>query len=101
SGDHRALYSFPTRRSSDLGDSRDPRVAEAVGRSKQSRANRRRALDRLDTKGQILPDVPRTMDMQLPMKVLVIPDRMPFIRHSLRSEEHTSELQSPYDLVCR
>src|SRR5207248_11489314 len=22
-------------------------------------------------------------------------------RHQLRSEEHTSELQSPYDLVCR
>src|SRR5207248_5580651 len=24
-----------------------------------------------------------------------------FIRFSKRSEEHTSELQSPYDLVCR
>src|SRR6266516_7074376 len=23
------------------------------------------------------------------------------LRHGLRSEEHTSELQSPYDLVCR
>src|SRR5437867_10600630 len=25
----------------------------------------------------------------------------PPLCHSLRSEEHTSELQSPYDLVCR
>src|SRR5207248_9001082 len=29
------------------------------------------------------------------------PPRTPPRRHARRSEEHTSELQSPYDLVCR
>src|SRR5437867_8017022 len=30
-----------------------------------------------------------------------VPIRSSFFRPLLRSEEHTSELQSPYDLVCR
>src|SRR5207248_6468186 len=29
------------------------------------------------------------------------PHRRPRLARGLRSEEHTSELQSPYDLVCR
>src|SRR5207248_11358872 len=31
----------------------------------------------------------------------VVRFRRPTPRHPTRSEEHTSELQSPYDLVCR
>src|SRR5437867_10165596 len=30
-----------------------------------------------------------------------VDDRLPLVNISVRSEEHTSELQSPYDLVCR
>src|SRR5438094_7173487 len=32
---------------------------------------------------------------------LGVPLRFPEASEALRSEEHTSELQSPYDLVCR
>src|SRR5437867_10137257 len=35
-----------------------------------------------------------------PMRAAVFPQRCPR-RPRCRSEEHTSELQSPYDLVCR
>src|SRR5688500_19583125 len=69
SGPHRALHSFPTRRSSDLH--------------------------------RVLRDVP-------PPSVPVIfnvhyEPNQPAVRRclALRSEEHTSELQSPCNLVCR
>src|SRR5699024_12804627 len=76
-GHHRALHSFPTRRSSDL----DLRVG-ATGQCD-------------DTFGEV-----------------VDPDRIPHVKHQRlsrsadggrlqRSEEHTSELQSRFDLVCR
>src|SRR5437867_13155822 len=63
----RALLSFPTRRSSDLGPVR--RLQE-----------HRHALG-----GDVL-HAPVVVDE---------------VRPRPRSEEHTSELQSPYDLVCR
>src|SRR5438094_2620573 len=68
-----ALPSFPTRRSSDLGGrGRCPRlVASALGGSPQHLGRR----GRLPLRGRR--------------------------RAPPRSEEHTSELQSPYDLVCR
>src|SRR5438094_4559427 len=42
-------------------------------------------------------------DMALPMRVAFRKDAPPgpAARAFIRSEEHTSELQSPYDLVCR
>src|SRR5207248_11764067 len=56
--------------------------------------------------------VPQPRDGRAQMRLRRIPERgderMPLERllddaplHALRSEEHTSELQSPYDLVCR
>src|SRR5437879_11400481 len=57
--DHRALHSFPTRRSSDLAATRWPRPEDALRRSSRKRWR------------------------------------------AARSEEHTSELQSPMYLVCR
>src|SRR5207248_10300798 len=67
-GDHRALHSFPTRRSSDLTSPSGSLAATLPAQSgprKSMRSMRGRSSTRL------------------------------------RSEEHTSELQSPYDLVCR
>src|SRR5438094_2639816 len=80
SGDHRDLHSFPTRRSSDLAQCVRPLrlhpgcLLHAVIDVDVRAAVRRLEADSIDA--------------------LVRPT-------SARSEEHTSELQSPYDLVCR
>src|SRR5438105_15374519 len=72
--DHRDLHSFPTRRSSDLADSR-VRSCEELSESLA-----RFAL----INSQIDPHV-----------------MLARFRRRERSEEHTSELQSRVDLVCR
>src|SRR5207249_12090562 len=75
SADHRDLHSFPTRRSSDL-------VAGTPGTWwEQMRLPQAVASDRLD--------------------VLFSPAYTAPLRVTVRSEEHTSELQSRFDLVCR
>src|SRR5438034_2186682 len=79
SGDHPHLHSFPTRRSSDL----------AIGSRVLVRVFEHR-LEIRDLKTQALlrshERVERPGSVVLPME---------------RSEEHTSELQSHSDLVCR
>src|SRR5690606_42160006 len=75
SGDHRDLHSFPTRRSSDLH--------RAFQGGHRNQPGRRQEAGRGAGLGQ-LPDA----DAELP-------------DHRLRSEEHTSELQSRENLVCR
>src|SRR5437868_14746290 len=67
--DHRALHSFPTRRSSDL------RHLPAAGGTFDQRG------------GQLNQMMRQVQKMQADM--------------AARSEEHTSELQSRFDLVCR
>src|SRR5207249_11692603 len=82
----RDLHSFPTRRSSDLA-----------------------ALE-------LLPDRPGRLPQPLPARQLdreqfavlvvavqhpVLQERLHVDRREARSEEHTSELQSRFDLVCR
>src|SRR5207248_9038444 len=79
-GDHRVLHSFPTRRSSDLCP------ACGCNRSARSPARWRSRADRRDSH--------RTRYRRCPA-------RCPGRQFPSRSEEHTSELQSPYDLVCR
>src|SRR5207248_8867381 len=77
--DHRDLHSFPTRRSSDL-------LARSPSRSTAWPFPR--ACDRSTGRGHGCCST----------------RRFPRCRCGLRrtrSEEHTSELQSPYDLVCR
>src|SRR5207249_10438711 len=79
-GAPRDLHSFPTRRSSDLASSRPvtgSRIPTAESRSSRSGTSTSAATARSAR-----------------------PTRW---RHSagLRSEEHTSELQSRFDLVCR
>src|SRR5699024_12246233 len=78
---HRALHSFPTRRSSDLT------VADAHFREKILRL------------GGILLDLPADIGHVHPEDLVVAAG--PGAPQLLRSEEHTSELQSRFDLVCR
>src|SRR5207249_10176281 len=84
SGDHRDLHSFPTRRSSDL-----PEVDLFLGFS-----DLHHLVPELASRGLVAdpaaghPGVRRFLG------------RSPHVRY-LRSEEHTSELQSRFDLVCR
>src|SRR5207248_11720366 len=83
---HRYLHSFPTRRSSDLAPDRGLR------RPRQHRCQR-------DRPPPCVHDRPLLQGRGLPDGVL---RRSGGPTHlDLRSEEHTSELQSPYDLVCR
>src|SRR5690348_17909815 len=79
SADHRALHSFPTRRSSDL-----------TGLALASMA--RMTLCRLGS--AVIFSVLNSRMSAPPEKALGEPI-------STRSEEHTSELQSPVHLVCR
>src|SRR5207248_9345610 len=84
-----ALHSFPTRRSSDLVLSREPAWAPIVGT--------------LTRYGDILPLVDAADDRYA---IFGPGDEVALQFDSaaappVRSEEHTSELQSPYDLVCR
>src|SRR5205807_9283389 len=81
--DHRALHSFPTRRSSDL--SAPPLLSPRQIRNVACAMN----LPHRHPRSQALPGN-------------ALYARLCLARRSLgRSEEHTSELQSPCNLVCR
>src|SRR5437867_7956381 len=75
---HRALHSFPTRRSSDLlsADSQMNADENLPHQSRRHPLHHLAELPRAEAFGEAA-------------------------HHLLRSEEHTSELQSPYDPVCR
>src|SRR5437868_14893868 len=78
SRDHQDLHSFPTRRSSDLGDKFDVDIPLDEARPEE--------FDALMIPGGLMnPDELRATHLD----------------SSDRSEEHTSELQSRFDLVCR
>src|SRR5699024_12871249 len=95
---HRALHPFPTRRSSDLA----PPTTAGVGMTSPGVSKRHCCSpvsgSRLSTP---LSPVPRISSgwvgskKRLPNPTKIRP---PLLR---RSEEHTSELQSRFDLVCR
>src|SRR5207249_7541295 len=82
---HRYLHSFPTRRSSDLG--RNP----MLGQIDPPDIHTQRARDFLHR--PLLDDVE--------IKDLIVLRQWPVQKVARRSEEHTSELQSRFDLVCR
>src|SRR5688572_32236089 len=73
-GSRRPLHSFPTRRSSDLDESTTPSLSESSHASPTPSPSVS-ACVAFETAGQL--------------------------SHSSRSEEHTSELQSQSNLVCR
>src|SRR5207248_11112393 len=93
SGAPQNLHSFPTRRSSDLGAEHTARsiedkfvehfLAARFARDSDFNIHRKHvnAIFRAGQRAQVAGNAERVM--------------------RLRSEEHTSELQSPYDLVCR
>src|SRR5207249_6990765 len=90
--DHRDLHSFPTRRSSDLGNL-----------EVDLRMQRRLLGSQLEKAAGRIFDANRFV-------VVVDPDHASTCRQQreaasraadYRSEEHTSELQSRFDLVCR
>src|SRR5207248_5504824 len=80
--DLRDLRSFPTRRSSDL---RSPQRRRRCRRGRQNRGGQ-----------SLLGHRPDTGD-----RIHIQGFREGTGMGGRRSEEHTSELQSPYDLVCR
>src|SRR5207248_10129936 len=88
------LHSFPTRRSSDLSTAcsacacQSSSLSSSDSRSCCCCSPSARSLFRSSRSCSICsPSEPRT--------------GFSFSSSSTRSEEHTSELQSPYDLVCR
>src|SRR5205807_5496422 len=86
---HHALHSFPTRRSSDLALSgheggRRPRGPVRLPRPSSAQARLSPPLDRSHQRRGARP-----------------PAYLQPVHSRLRSEEHTSELQSPCNLVCR
>src|SRR5207244_5909148 len=84
----RALPSFPTRRSSDLSERRRLRTRESAW------ADRARS--------QIaLPQSPSGLSIESHLCWLCDHHTEPGDWGNARSEEHTSELQSPDHLVCR
>src|SRR5207249_11992690 len=86
SADHRYLLSFPTRRSSDLGSA-------AVAGDLPALAGGRWATGLVRQRPRPRCAVPQHRLGQGPEQ-----DER---GHRRRSEEHTSELQSRFDLVCR
>src|SRR5207248_9610136 len=85
---HPRLHSFPTRRSSDLDDSEQVTIS-AINRNYKGRSG------------------PGKLWLASPLTVAAsaftghVTAYTPGMFAGARSEEHTSELQSPYDLVCR
>src|SRR5207248_10873931 len=90
--DHPDLHSFPTRRSSDLvekGVSQDFRRAPVF-------MGLFTGMIVISAGLALLPGIPFTRTL---LTIQIIDGIvLPVV---IRSEEHTSELQSPYDLVCR
>src|SRR5699024_12853958 len=83
---HSCLHSFPTRRSSDLTRTREIDI-QLSGRSEE----------RIGRHGPVEHDV--VIDQQV--SVCESRNSMDLQTDTCRSEEHTSELQSRFDLVCR
>src|SRR5699024_12618210 len=97
---HRYPHSFPTRRSSDLKHSPN-RLSTQSKKVVCSLST--------PTTRTIWPTAPSCLHgkrsifrgRSLPIENFIIPLRKRYIHSNKRSEEHTSELQSRFDLVCR
>src|SRR5207249_11777619 len=92
------LHSFPTRRSSDLPSSVEMRIPVDVGTLSQY-LDIRKPIKLDDTSAPDLDHKIRFFAKSLGTRsLLVVPV---VLDDEVRSEEHTSELQSRFDLVCR
>src|SRR5207248_6923231 len=87
------LHSFPTRRSSDLGtrQARQSRCSRSCSRSSTARGVTEELKSLRDARDLRLATIKAVRDLMNSAGTVAVE----------RSEEHTSELQSPYDLVCR
>src|SRR5205823_12966982 len=92
----RALHSFPTRRSSDLSH-RTARQRSAVAASLGARGTAATHRTARVFNPETIPDALWSAAVQLPTDH----GRATAVFTSMRSEEHTSELQSLAYLVCR
>src|SRR5690606_39455166 len=93
--DHRDLHSFPTRRSSDLGDIRKK------DKSILTMHRRRVSLHREISRKTIFITSPNGLTTFPCNDIMSLPDELFKPYDDMRSEEHTSELQSRENLVCR
>src|SRR5205814_10435628 len=89
---HTEQHSFPTRRSSDLEPDEDESPPEGVNRHPQP------GLAAGPAGGQRERQAHPDQEREARLDQVVVGVSLPF---SLRSEEHTSELQSLRHLVCR
>src|SRR5437762_942648 len=98
SADHRDLHSFPTRRSSDLDSCR-----RAAGKKVRTQMIAIRDVRKSFGSNLVLDGI--SLDVVQGEVVCVIgpsgSGKSTLLRCVNRSEEHTSELQSPMYLVCR
>src|SRR5207248_8433157 len=93
---HPHLTSFPTRRSSDLPPPPGALLASQALFLVHDGTDRKRL--RTAARGvERLPPAPASIQIPVPSSAT----HRNRERRAIRSEEHTSELQSPYDLVCR
>src|SRR5690606_42153670 len=99
--DRHALALFPTRRSSDLagGGGHPAAHAPALGEDRNDgKAGAPAEGQRLST---AYPEKPRSLAIRLAVGCRTIGDLFRGVALRGRSEEHTSELQSRENLVCR
>src|SRR5207249_9248864 len=100
-GAPRSLHSFPTRRSSDLLCLRRPNgFAEAFAHIEQAKS--RSLMDLLIQPVHVASDK-EAGQSQLVRSIRNLREELNWYYNLIerRSEEHTSELQSRFDLVCR
>src|SRR5205807_9368880 len=91
-----ALHSFPTRRSSDLPGAALVKTAALIKEQPKNPYFQ-------ELRGDILMKINKPKDAAdaYAKAVSLDPTRSGLLMVALRSEEHTSELQSPCNLVCR
>src|SRR5699024_11793781 len=97
---HRSLHLFPTRRSSDL---KLKAIAKFIGApllATMLLAEQVKPKDFYQSEGDDDSDIQNKIDRAV-RYILSDPDWGSVAPKALRSEEHTSELQSRFDLVCR
>src|SRR5690606_41957005 len=93
-GDHRGLHSFPTRRSSDLKKKLAPCVALKAWRARYGLTQKALAEE--------LGISPKAYNFKENGLVSFLENEINYlVERTGRSEEHTSELQSRENLVCR
>src|SRR5205085_9303706 len=91
-------HSFPTRRSSDLGSMS---LDEALSQREQINAQLQMQMEQVTDKWGIRINRIEIVDIVPPQQILMAMPLQKQADQQKRSEEHTSELQSQSNLVCR